>query len=130
MGAKKMNISVPNSPEFKSEATKILRLVEAIEGSSSAKEWVKSILEEAVSDNVVPDSTDKQLSTQEAANMLQISRTHLRRLIDAGYLPYVQVGTHRRIKLRALMDYKKSCERQSEGLTEIARLGEEIEDGD
>lgn len=125
-----MNISVPNSPEFKSEATELLKMVDAIQGHTTAKQWIREILEEALSGDMVPMDPEKQLSTQEAADMLQISRTHLRRVIDSGHLPYIHVGTHRRIKIKDILDYKKSCERQEDGLAEIARLGEEIEDGD
>ena len=49
---------------------------------------------------------DMELTTVQAAEFLQVSRPHLIKLIDDGKLPCRMVGTHRRIKLVDLINYR------------------------
>lgn len=69
-----------------------------------------------------------ELTTQEAADMLNVSRPFLIKLIDERKLPHHKVGRHRRIRAQDLFDYKRHRDADREkALDELVRLGQEID---
>lgn len=74
---------------------------------------------------VVPVRQD--LTTQEAADLINVSRQHLVHLLDRGDIRHYKVGTHRRVALCDLLDYKRQRDRDREaGFAELAQLSQDL----
>jgi len=68
------------------------------------------------------DAADTELTSEAAAKLLHVSRTHLNALVDAGQLGEVRrtAGRHRRISKAAVLRYKEaSRQRQTQGLDDM-----------
>ncbi|AIE76161.1 helix-turn-helix domain-containing protein [Synechocystis sp. PCC 6714] len=67
------------------------------------------------------------LTTQEAANLLNISRPYLYKLLDQEKIPFTKIGSHRRIKAEDILDYrqKRDGDRQI-ALTELIATSQEL----
>jgi excisionase family DNA binding protein len=70
---------------------------------------------------------NKELTTQEAADLLNVSRPHLIKMLKVGRIPYHMRGSHRRILFQDLLEYqrRRDAERE-EALKKITGLAEEF----
>ena len=68
-----------------------------------------------------------ELTTQEAANLLNVSRPHLIRLLEEGKIPFHKAGTHRRVRFADIEKYRKQFELQRQAaLEELASQAQEL----
>jgi len=69
-----------------------------------------------------------ELTTQQAADLIDVSRPFLIKQMEEGLIPFHNVGTHRRILFKDLMEYKrKMIALRLEALDELAALGQEMD---
>lgn len=72
----------------------------------------------------------RQLTTQQAAEMLHMSRPHLIKLLDRGAIPFDRVGTHRRLRADDVLAYRDERTRERERqLDELSQLSQDVEGG-
>lgn len=95
---------------------------------ASALRLLDEILSELAMGNavqVVP--IHAELTTQEGADLLNVSRPHLVKLLDESVIPHTKVGRHRRVKFADLMDYKQRRTAESrQAMDELAAQAQEL----
>jgi excisionase family DNA binding protein len=68
-----------------------------------------------------------ELSTQEAANLLNVSRPFLVQLLENGKMPFHKVGSHRRIYFKDLQSFKaKMDEASTLALQDLAEQAQKL----
>ena len=102
-----------------------------IELPTSALRLLVDILSELADGNavkVVP--VHAELTTQEAADLINVSRPHLVKLLETGELPYHKTGKHRRVRFDELMKYKSERDDASErAMSELAKQAQALHMG-
>lgn len=70
-----------------------------------------------------------ELTTQQAADFLNVSRPYLVKLLEERKIHYHMVGTHRRIRFEDLRDYKRQDDQYRRGIIdELTELGQELDE--
>jgi excisionase family DNA binding protein len=81
-------------------------------------------MSEGKSITIIP--TDSEVSTQQAADMLKVSRPHLIKLLENNTIPFKKVGSHRRILLQDVISYDKNLQKIRE--EQLKFLSEQAQD--
>jgi excisionase family DNA binding protein len=86
------------------------------------------ILDEMAQGNAVTlTPVHAELTTQEAADLLHVSRPFLIKLLEDNSIPYRKVGRHRRVRFDDLMAYKQQTDaKRAEVLSELVAQAQEL----
>lgn len=88
-------------------------------------ERVAEVLARGDSITVVP--VGKEITTQQAADLLNVSRQYLVRLLDEGRIPFRKTGKHRRLRVEDVLAFKEKRDKdRRSGLRELSRLTQEF----
>ena len=104
---------------------------ETIELPAGAVKLLLAILEDMASGRavtIVPQNAE--LTTQQAADFLNVSRPFLVQLLEQKKLPYRLVGTHRRIRIEDILRFKENIDAERRKvLDQLAAEGQELKMG-
>ncbi|WLG27619.1 helix-turn-helix domain-containing protein [Pseudomonas lurida] len=68
-----------------------------------------------------------ELTSQEAADLLNVSRPHLVKMLEEGAIPFTKTGRHRRIRFSDLMAFKQRRDEESqEAMEALANQAQEL----
>lgn len=81
----------------------------------------------ASSDSVTVLAADAEVTPEDAANILGMSRPLVRRRMDLGLLPFRRVGAHRRIRLADVLAFRAAQAGTDAALEALAADTEELE---
>ena len=100
----------------------------AIKLPAAAVRLLMKILDEMSNGNavtVIP--VHAELTTQEAADLLNVSRPYFVQLLEKKEIPFRKVNTHRRVRYEDVMAYKNRIDSERrKALDELAALSQEM----
>lgn len=126
------NVSLPSAEEIdlaRASATALSELLDKMPESERAQvkrddtniilprhaiELLRDILSDMAQGNavtIVP--LHAEMTTQQAADYLNVSRPFLVKQLEQGDIPFIKVGTHRRIKFQDLVEHKEKMRQTS-----------------
>lgn len=88
-------------------------------------ERIAEVLARGDSITVVP--VGREVTTQQAADLLNVSRQYLVRLLDDGRIPFRKTGKHRRLRIEDVLEFRERRDKDRRaGLRELSQLTQEF----
>ena len=106
---------IVNAASSKEAAPRLVvgdKAVELTPGMADVLVRVAQAMQQGLAVTVAPQNT--RLTTQEAADMLGISRSTLVRMLEAGEIPFERIRRHRRLYLSDVLEYRERQRRASD----------------
>ena len=95
---------------------------------SALELFVAVLAHMAIGSGVAVVPAHAELTTQQAADLLNVSRPFLIGRLETGAIEYRMVGSHRRVKMASLREYQREDDRRrGEKLDELIALRQEME---
>ena len=103
-------------------------MVRAVRIPTSALHLLQQALTEIGQGNAVSmNPIHAELTTQEAANLLHVSRPFLVQLLEKGDIPFHKIGSHRRVYFQDVIAYKNRIDAERrKALDELAQQAQEL----
>lgn len=119
-------------PMFRDNGIRSARLVGPNEEELDIPAPLYEVLRQAVplmatGNAVVIVPSRRELTTQQAADLLNVSRPYLITLLENGTIPFTKIGTHRRVRFTDVLAYKKRRDAgRREKLTRLTQMSQEL----
>lgn len=92
--------------------------------------FIQLLNELAEGNSVILVPTHGELTTQQAADLLNVSRPYLLKLLETGELPFYNMSGHRHVKLHDVMAYKQQIDHaRLQVLDELAEQAQKLDMG-
>jgi excisionase family DNA binding protein len=73
------------------------------------------------------DEGGRELTTQQAADLLNVSRQYLVRLLDENRIAFRKTGQHRLLRIEDVLEFKKKRDKERRaGLRELSRMTQKL----
>jgi excisionase family DNA binding protein len=87
----------------------------------------RALVSLARGDSITVVPVGREMTTQQAADLLNVSRQYLVRLLDEGRIPFRKTGKHRRVRIEDVLAFKDVRDRDRRaGLRHLSRMTEEF----
>lgn len=130
---------IQNSPEERSGILALQKMLEAgecslsfegeqIELPASVQQALTQAAHHLSRDHfIMVIGKSKDMSTKEVADLLDVSRPHVVKLLEEGKIPFIRIGTHRRVRLDEALAYREKLnEERHKHLDEITKLAQDL----
>jgi len=126
--AEALETHAKDATALRMQITQPSREVTTLDIPASAVPLIAAVLRELGAGRAVTVlGDDAEITTQEAADLLNVSRPYLVGLIESGHLPARKVGPRRRLLLADVLTYRTETKaRRREALRDLAALDQEL----
>lgn len=91
---------------------------------------LEALTQIADGNSITLTASNREITTQQAADFLNVSRPFLVNLLETGQIPFHKVGTHRRVRVADLQHYKQSIDKKrQESLAALAEQAQQLNMG-